>query len=69
MQTTKQKPDASAEAGTYAAGLAGQQANHDQQAFEAGASSYDAAHNVGHDGPESSVTMPKSAVTLVRNTQ
>lgn len=46
MQATKQKPDASAEAGTYAAGLAGQQAYHDQQAFEAGASSYDAAHNV-----------------------
>ena len=46
MQVTKQKPDAGAEAGTYAAGLAGQHAYRDQQAFEAGAPTFDAAHNV-----------------------
>ena len=46
MQVTKQKPDAGAEAGTYAAGLAGQHAYRDQLAFEAGAPTFDAAHNV-----------------------
>lgn len=46
MQENKQKPDVTAEAGSYASGLAGQQAFQDQQAFGAGASIYDAAHNV-----------------------
>lgn len=46
MQEKRQKPEAAAEAATYAAGLAGQQASRDQQAFDAGASIYDASHNV-----------------------
>ena len=46
MHTTRQHEDASTDAGAYAAGLAGQQAYHAQQAFNAGAPTYDAAHNV-----------------------
>ena len=46
MQTTRQHKDATTDAGAYAAGLAGQQAYAEQQAFDAGARTYDASHNV-----------------------
>ena len=47
MQATRQHHrDTSTEAGAYAAGLSGAQAYQDQQAFGAGAPTYDAAHNV-----------------------
>lgn len=46
MQENKQKPDNSAEAGAYAAGLMGQQAYQEQRAFNEGAPIYDAAQNV-----------------------
>ena len=47
MQATRQPHrDTSTEAGAYAAGLSGAQAYQDQQAFGAGAPTYDAAHNV-----------------------
>lgn len=46
MNAIKQKPDTSAEAGAYTAGLSGQQAYLGQQAFSVGAPTYDDAHNV-----------------------
>lgn len=46
MRAAKQEPDASSDTGAYAAGLAGQQAHHDQQAFDAGSPTYDAANEV-----------------------
>ena len=46
MQTIKQHEDASTDTGAYAAGLAGQQAYHAQQAFNTGAPTYDTAENV-----------------------
>ncbi len=47
MQATSQRHrDAGTETGAYAAGLSGAQAYQDRQAFDAGAPTYDAAHNV-----------------------
>ena len=47
MQATRQPHrDTSTDAGAYAAGLSGAQAYQHQQAFDSGAPTYDAAHNV-----------------------
>ena len=47
MQATRQHHrDTSTEAGAYAAGLSGAQAYQEQEAFGAGAPTYDTAHNV-----------------------
>ncbi|WP_367068586.1 hypothetical protein [Oryzisolibacter sp. LB2S] len=46
MQSKQHRSDASTEAGTYAAGLEGQQAYNDRVAYGAGAPIYDDAHNV-----------------------
>lgn len=46
MKAGSNKPDASSDAAAFAAAVSGQRAHTNQQAFDAGAPQYDAAHNV-----------------------
>lgn len=46
MKADSKKPDTSSDAGAFAAAVSGEQAHTSQQAFDAGAPQYDAAHNV-----------------------